>query len=87
MTDTTSERSSAIQAAAQRLLASSPQPPDLRLLAHALADETGCVYDTAKRHLRKAIKAAQGEPLPKRGGSRGGGWPLGMPRKKQDKNV
>lgn len=87
MTDNTNARAAAIQAAAQRILAASGVDVNSEInvqpLARQLADENGCNYMTAKRHIRKAIDFAKGIPLPTRGGPRGGGWPKGKPRKKQ----
>ncbi len=80
MANNTNERTQAIHAIALRLLTEAGESADLRTLAHKLADEAGCVYETAKRHMRKAQKIAIGEPVATRGGSRGGGFPAGLKR-------
>lgn len=84
MTDSTNARTAAIQAAAQRILADSgvdiSAEINVQPLARQLADENGCNYMTAKRHIHKAIDFAKGIPLPTRGGPRGGGFPAGLKR-------
>jgi len=80
MANNTNERTQAIQSIAMRLLAEVGELFDMRTLAHKLAEETGCVYETAKRHIQKAQKVIAGEPVSTRGGSRGGGYPTGIKR-------
>ena len=84
MADNTNARSVSIQVSAQFILKESGvdinDEINVQPLARQLADEADCSYDTAKRHIIKAINLAKGIPLPTRGGSRGGGFPKGTKR-------
>jgi hypothetical protein len=72
----TKERSDAIQAAARALLVEREidikQQVLFRPLAQELVKRADCHYDTAKRHIAKAVRRARGEMAAQWGGAREG---------------
>lgn len=83
----TKARSLEIYAAAVDLVGpiDASEAVEIRPLAHKLAKQVNCHYDTAKRHIVKAIRRKRGELVKLHqdwGGSRkGAGYPKGEPRK------
>jgi len=69
-------RTERLQAAALNLLRYSDWTPeqavDLRTLAPAMAEASGCHIETARRHLAKAERIMRGQHVAKRGGKREG---------------
>lgn len=79
----TRERSNELQAAARALIQARgvdiTRQVAIRPLAQILATEAGCHYDTAKRHIAKAVRLARGEHSAAWGGARpGSGRPKTM---------